>query len=51
VELETQLAEIKAELKVRKEEVRLMIEEMEKTGRDLAAREFDSSCSRCADGR
>ncbi|KAL2860280.1 hypothetical protein BJX68DRAFT_224817 [Aspergillus pseudodeflectus] len=38
VELETQLAEIKAELKARKEEVRLMIEEMEKTGRDLAAR-------------
>ncbi|KAE8150492.1 hypothetical protein BDV25DRAFT_111094 [Aspergillus avenaceus] len=38
VELETQLAEVKAELKARKEEVRTMIEEMEKTGRDLAAR-------------
>ncbi|GMG04071.1 unnamed protein product [Aspergillus oryzae] len=36
VELETQLAEVKAELKASKEEVRMMIEEMEKTGRDLA---------------
>ncbi|KAL3466715.1 hypothetical protein BJX64DRAFT_215185 [Aspergillus heterothallicus] len=38
VELETQLAEVKAELKARKEEVRMMIEELEKMGRDLAAR-------------
>lgn len=38
VELETQLAEVKAELKASKEEVRMMIEEMEKTGRDLANR-------------
>jgi hypothetical protein len=39
VELETQLADVKAELKSRKEEARLMIEEMEKIGRDLASRE------------
>lgn len=38
VELETQLAEVKAELGARKEEVRMMIEEMEKTSRDLATR-------------
>ncbi|KAL4924865.1 uncharacterized protein BDV17DRAFT_273271 [Aspergillus undulatus] len=38
VELETQLAEVKAELKARKEEVRLMIEEMEKIARSLANR-------------
>ena len=38
VELETQLAEVKTELGARKEEVRVMIEEMEKTSRDLAAR-------------
>ncbi|KAJ5198135.1 uncharacterized protein N7498_007252 [Penicillium cinerascens] len=38
VELETQLAEVKAELKASKEEARLMIEEMEKMGRDLASR-------------
>ncbi|KAL4953585.1 hypothetical protein BDW69DRAFT_184308 [Aspergillus filifer] len=38
VELETQLAEVKAELKARKEEVRLMIEEMEKISRSLANR-------------
>lgn len=38
VELETQLAEVKAELKARKEEVRVTIEEMEKKGRDLATR-------------
>ncbi|KAL4942192.1 hypothetical protein BDV06DRAFT_192655 [Aspergillus oleicola] len=38
VELETQLAEVKAELKARKEEVRLMIEEMEKLARGLANR-------------
>lgn len=37
VELEGQLAEVKAELKARKEEARLMIEEMEKMGRDLAS--------------
>lgn len=39
VELETQLAEVKAELKSRKEDVRIMIEEMEKMGRELATRE------------
>ncbi|KAF7121874.1 hypothetical protein CNMCM5793_009428 [Aspergillus hiratsukae] len=38
VELEGQLAEVKAELKSRKEEVRIMIEDMEKLGRDLASR-------------
>ncbi|RAL12161.1 uncharacterized protein BO97DRAFT_390374 [Aspergillus homomorphus CBS 101889] len=38
VELETQLAEVKAELRARKEEVRAMTEAMEKTGRDLAHR-------------
>ncbi|KAJ5296962.1 cytochrome P450 [Penicillium atrosanguineum] len=38
VELETQLAEVKAELKASKEEARLMIEEMEKMGRNLASR-------------
>ncbi|KAJ5114773.1 hypothetical protein NUU61_000532 [Penicillium alfredii] len=38
VELETQLAEVKAELKARKEEARVMIEEMEQMGRDLAKR-------------
>ncbi|KAJ5459867.1 uncharacterized protein N7458_001419 [Penicillium daleae] len=38
VELETQLAEVKAELKSRKEEARLMIEEMETMGRELARR-------------
>lgn len=43
VELETQLAEVKAELKASKEEARLMIEEMEKMGRDLASREFTKS--------
>lgn len=40
VELETKLAEVKHELKNRKEEVRLMVEDMEKVGRELAAREF-----------
>jgi hypothetical protein len=39
VELETQLADVKAELKSRKEEARLMIEEMETMGRELARRE------------
>lgn len=39
VELETQLAEVKAELKSRKEEARLMIERMETMGRELARRE------------
>ncbi|KAL4739091.1 hypothetical protein BDV11DRAFT_188290 [Aspergillus similis] len=38
VELEAQLAEVKAELKARKEEVRLIVEEMEKMARDLATR-------------
>lgn len=38
MELETQLAEVKAELGARKEEVRVMIEEMEKISRGLAAR-------------
>lgn len=40
VELETQLAQVKEELREWKEEVRLLGEEMEKTGRDLARREF-----------
>ena len=39
IELETQLADVKAELKARKEEARVMIEEMEQMGRDLASRE------------
>jgi hypothetical protein len=39
IELETQMAEVKAELKARKEEARVMIEEMEQMGRDLASRE------------
>lgn len=38
VELETQSAEIKRELGAHKEEVREMIEEMGKIGRDLATR-------------
>jgi F0F1-type ATP synthase membrane subunit b/b' len=42
VELETQLAEVKAELKASKEEARLMIEEMERMSRDLASRESTS---------
>ncbi|KAJ6087306.1 hypothetical protein N7467_006220 [Penicillium canescens] len=37
-ELETQLADVKAELKARKEDARIMIEEMEAMGRDLASR-------------
>jgi hypothetical protein len=40
VELETQLAEVKAELKASKEEARAMITEMEKMGRDLARRKW-----------
>lgn len=40
VEMEAQLAEVKADLKARKEEVRTMVEEMEKLGRDLANREY-----------
>lgn len=39
VELEGQLAEVKAELKAQKEDARMMIEEMEKMSRDLASRE------------
>ncbi|KAJ5426069.1 hypothetical protein N7465_001139 [Penicillium sp. CMV-2018d] len=38
MELETQLADVKAELKARKEDARIMIEEMEQMGRDLASR-------------
>ncbi|KAJ5766830.1 uncharacterized protein N7511_004446 [Penicillium nucicola] len=38
MELETQLADVKAELKARKEDARIMIEEMEEMGRDLATR-------------
>ena len=38
-ELEMQLAEVKAELRSRKEEVRVMVEEMDKMSRDLANRE------------
>jgi hypothetical protein len=50
VELETQLAEVKAELKSRKEEARLMIEEMETMGRELARRKlappsYDCCCT------
>lgn len=40
VEMEAQLAERKAELRRRKEDVGAMIEEMEKMGRGLAEREF-----------
>lgn len=40
MELETQLADVKAELKARKEDARIMIEEMELMGRDLASREW-----------
>ena len=40
VELEAQLAEGKAELRNRKEEVQAMIAAMEKMGRELAQREF-----------
>jgi hypothetical protein len=43
IELETQLAEVKQELRQRKEDVRVMVEEMEKTGRNLASRECASS--------
>lgn len=39
VEMETQLAEEKAELRRRKENVGKMIEEMDKMGRELAERE------------
>jgi hypothetical protein len=38
------MAEVKAELKARKEDVRVMIEEMEQMGRDLASRK----CQRIA---
>jgi chromosome segregation ATPase len=38
--LEATLAEAKQQLQQRKEDVRLMVEEMEKTGRDLARSEF-----------
>ncbi|PLB52439.1 hypothetical protein P170DRAFT_434201 [Aspergillus steynii IBT 23096] len=38
VELETQSAEVKAELRAHKEEVRVLTEEMEKKGRDLSRR-------------
>jgi hypothetical protein len=47
VELETQLAEVKAELKSRKEEARLMIEEMETMGRELARRESAPTSYAC----
>lgn len=50
VEMETQLAEVKAELKSRKEDARLMIAEMEKMGRDLASRKYSPDGSwRAAD--
>jgi hypothetical protein len=39
VELEAELAAQKQQLQQRKEDVRLMVEEMEKTGRELAKRE------------
>ena len=51
VELETQLAEVKAELKSRKEEARLMIEEMETMARELARREFKPSSYDCPSPR
>ncbi|CDM31876.1 hypothetical protein DTO013E5_1886 [Penicillium roqueforti] len=38
MELETQLADVKAQLKAQKEDARIMIEEMELMGRDLASR-------------
>lgn len=38
--MEAKLAKGKAELKEMKEEVRVLIEEMERTGRELAEREF-----------
>lgn len=40
VELEAELAQVKQELKKRKEEVRIMVQEMEKTARELARREL-----------
>ena len=40
MELETQLAEGKAELRAQKENVRVMVEEMDKMSRDLAKREI-----------
>ena len=40
MELETQLADVKAELKARKEDARIMVEEMEQMGRDLASRKW-----------
>ncbi|OJJ61258.1 hypothetical protein ASPSYDRAFT_146950 [Aspergillus sydowii CBS 593.65] len=46
VELETQLAEVKAELKARKEEVRSMIEDMEKMARALSARNVRNGLTR-----
>lgn len=39
VELEANLAKGKAELKEMKEDVRILVEEMERTGRELAERE------------
>jgi hypothetical protein len=38
--LEATLAEAKQQLQQRKEEVRVMVEEMEKTGRELARSEY-----------
>ena len=40
VELEAALAEQKQQIQQRKEEVRVMLEEMEKTGRELARSKF-----------
>ena len=51
VELEAQLVQVKSELRARKEEVRILTEEMEAMGRDLAKRKLllclKLSCDRC----
>lgn len=38
VELERQLVDVKADLKARKEEVKILVEELERTGRELSKR-------------
>ena len=40
VELEAQLVQVKSQLRERKEEVRVLIQEMEAMGRDLAKRKL-----------
>jgi hypothetical protein len=44
VELEAQLVQVKSELRERKEEVRVLIEEMEAIGRDLTKRTLFLCC-------